>query len=82
MIMLQLFREISVKNFDASKFVTDQVFYKSKDGTKIPMFIVHKKVRYAAMYLMVLVNYLFLSWLFLKFFSPAKMGNCHLLQGN
>ncbi|BFZ21312.1 hypothetical protein BsWGS_24351 [Bradybaena similaris] len=39
----KLFREISVKNFDASRFVTEQVFYKSKDGTKIPMFIVHKK---------------------------------------
>ncbi|CAG5133432.1 unnamed protein product, partial [Candidula unifasciata] len=38
-----VFREISVKNFDASKFVTEQVFYTSKDGTNIPMFIIHKK---------------------------------------
>jgi len=30
-------------DFDADKFVTKQVFYKSKDGTKIPMFICHKK---------------------------------------
>jgi len=29
--------------FDPSEFVTKQVFYKSKDGTSIPMFIVHKK---------------------------------------
>ncbi len=29
--------------FDADKYVTEQVFYPSKDGTKIPMFIVHKK---------------------------------------
>ena len=28
--------------FDASQFVTSQVFYTSKDGTKIPMFLVHK----------------------------------------
>ncbi len=28
---------------DTSSFVTDQVFYPSKDGTKISMFIIHKK---------------------------------------
>ncbi len=30
-------------DFDFSKYETEQVFYKSKDGTKIPMFLVHKK---------------------------------------
>ncbi len=30
-------------NFDFDNYVTEQIFYKSKDGTKIPMFIVHKK---------------------------------------
>jgi len=29
--------------FDANDFETKQVFYTSKDGTKIPMFIMHKK---------------------------------------
>jgi prolyl oligopeptidase len=29
--------------FDSQNFVTKQVFYKSKDQTRIPMFIVHKK---------------------------------------
>ena len=30
-------------SFDPADFVVDQVFYPSKDGTKIPMFVVHKK---------------------------------------
>ncbi|MEJ5225239.1 MAG: prolyl oligopeptidase family serine peptidase, partial [Anaerolineales bacterium] len=30
-------------NFDFSAYQTEQVFYPSKDGTRIPMFLVHKK---------------------------------------
>eukprot|EP01127_Copromyxa_protea_P008740 TRINITY_DN2006_c0_g1_i1.p1 TRINITY_DN2006_c0_g1~~TRINITY_DN2006_c0_g1_i1.p1 ORF type:complete len:733 (-),score=177.81 TRINITY_DN2006_c0_g1_i1:54-2252(-) len=40
---LSTFREATFKNFDPNDYVTEQVFYPSKDGTKIPMFIVHKK---------------------------------------
>ncbi|KAF8983143.1 hypothetical protein BGZ46_010808 [Entomortierella lignicola] len=40
---LSIFRESSVKNFDSSLFETKQVFYESKDGAKIPMFITHRK---------------------------------------
>ena len=39
-----MFREISVKDFDIHQFETKQVFYSSKDDTKVPMFIVQKKV--------------------------------------
>ncbi|XP_069687004.1 prolyl endopeptidase isoform X1 [Periplaneta americana] len=38
----KVFREIKVQDFDASQYETKQVFYDGKDGTKIPMFIVHK----------------------------------------
>ncbi len=30
-------------SFDASKYVTKQVFYRSKDGTRIPMFLTYRK---------------------------------------
>jgi prolyl oligopeptidase len=30
-------------DFDTSRYETKQVFYRSKDGTRIPMFITHKK---------------------------------------
>ncbi len=30
-------------NFNSDEFVTEQVFYPSKDGTKIPMFLTYKK---------------------------------------
>lgn len=29
--------------FDPTRYVTEQVFYDSKDGTKVPMFVVHRK---------------------------------------
>jgi prolyl oligopeptidase len=37
-----VFREPKV-DFDAKSYVTTQVFYPSKDGTKVPMFLTHKK---------------------------------------
>src|SRR6266851_8782780 len=36
------FRQSKVK-FKADDYVVEQVFYESKDGTKVPMFITHKK---------------------------------------
>lgn len=37
-----LYRKTEI-DFDPNDYVTKQIFYPSKDGTKIPMFIVHKK---------------------------------------
>lgn len=38
----RLLRRAEVK-FDPDEYVTTQVFYNSKDGTRIPMFLTHKK---------------------------------------
>ncbi|KAI8617652.1 prolyl endopeptidase [Chytriomyces sp. MP71] len=38
-----LFRQTSIRGYDSSAFEVKQVFYPSEDGTKIPMFIFHKK---------------------------------------
>ena len=38
----ELFRQPQI-DFDPSKYTTQQVFYASQDGTKVPMFITHKK---------------------------------------
>jgi prolyl oligopeptidase len=39
---VEVYRKPEIK-FDPSGFETKQVFYNSKDGTRIPMFLVHKK---------------------------------------
>ena len=38
-----LFRAVEIPHFKAEAFVTSQVFYKSKDGSSIPMFLVHRR---------------------------------------
>ncbi len=38
----QVFKAPTI-DFDASAYETEQVFYRSKDGTRMPMFLTHKK---------------------------------------
>ena len=38
-----VFRAPKVDDFDPTAYETSQVFYQSKDGTRVPMFITHKK---------------------------------------
>lgn len=40
----EIFKEVVASGVDPSKFITKQVFYSSKDGTQVPMFITHKAV--------------------------------------
>ncbi|KAJ8675607.1 hypothetical protein QAD02_011393, partial [Eretmocerus hayati] len=39
----KVYREVEMKHFDTSLYKTTQIFYRSKDGAKIPMFIVARK---------------------------------------
>ena len=39
----ELYRTAQINGFDMNDYVTEQVFYPSADGTKIPMFITYKK---------------------------------------
>lgn len=39
----EIYIKPEVKDFNADDYETKQVFYSSTDGTKVPMFIVHKK---------------------------------------
>ncbi|MBZ5553470.1 MAG: prolyl oligopeptidase family serine peptidase [Acidobacteriia bacterium] len=38
-----LFRSPEIPDFQPTDYETKEVFYKSKDGTRVPMFLVHKK---------------------------------------
>ncbi len=39
----EVYRKPDIKGFNFEDYITEQVFYTSKDGTKIPMFITYKK---------------------------------------
>ena len=39
----EVFRATEIAGFDPARFQSRQVFFESRDGTRVPMFIVHKK---------------------------------------
>jgi prolyl oligopeptidase len=39
----RVFRAPEIKGYDPSRYETTQVFYTSRDGTRVPMFLVHRK---------------------------------------
>ena len=39
----ELYKSVEIDGFDMDDYVTEQIFYPSNDGTKIPMFITYKK---------------------------------------
>ncbi|HEV8537577.1 MAG TPA: prolyl oligopeptidase family serine peptidase [Bacteroidota bacterium] len=39
----ELFRTSEIPDYNPAGYVNEQVFYKSKDGTRVPMFIVYRK---------------------------------------
>ena len=42
--VIKVFRESQLKGINTDELTTTQVFYESKDGTKVPMFVSHRKV--------------------------------------
>ncbi|KAL3105808.1 hypothetical protein niasHT_026583 [Heterodera trifolii] len=42
-VQLEVFRRAKVPGLDTDAFAEEQVFYASKDGTMVPMFIAHRK---------------------------------------
>jgi prolyl oligopeptidase PreP (S9A serine peptidase family) len=51
---------------DLSNFKTEQTFYTSKDGTKVPMFLISKKVRNNSINFLEIKNFKFLIKVFGK----------------
>lgn len=40
----KVFKQVQVNDYVSDEFKVEQVFYSSEDGTRIPMFIISKKV--------------------------------------
>lgn len=71
---------------DVTEFVTDQVFYNSKDGTKVPMFLVRKKSTLASLDMTpaepiptLLYGYGGFNISLSPYFSPARLMLLHNL---
>lgn len=68
----EIFRQAKVK-FDGTGYEVKQVFYNSKDGTRVPMFIVHKKgVKLDGSNPTLLYGYGGFSWAVTPWFSISR----------
>jgi prolyl oligopeptidase len=70
---LAVFKDDTVDGFDAESYVTEQRFYPSADGTKIPMFIVYKKGALSAQSPVLLYGYGGFGYPLTPMFSPARV---------
>lgn len=41
---LEVFEDVKIEGFDPALYQVNQVWFASKDGTEVPMYIIHKKV--------------------------------------
>lgn len=51
-----LIHKMKLNGYDSSKFILKQVIYTSKDGTPVPMFVVHKNVRSSMTDLLLIIS--------------------------
>ncbi|KAL7697211.1 Prolyl oligopeptidase [Lotmaria passim] len=70
---LAIFRDDTVDGFNADDYMTEQRFYASADGTKIPMFIVHKKGALSAESPVLLYGYGGFNVSLMPAFSPSRI---------
>uniref|UniRef100_A0A915JZH2 Prolyl endopeptidase n=1 Tax=Romanomermis culicivorax TaxID=13658 RepID=A0A915JZH2_ROMCU len=69
----KVFREITVNGLKASDFIMKQEFYESRDGTRIPMFIFHRKeLQYDSQNPTLLYGYGGFNCAVMPFFSAAR----------
>ena len=61
-LLSTVFYETKVAGFDPNRFTVEQVFYSSKDGTQVPMFLFYPKVSFSENF--------FVGGSFLKDFCP------------
>lgn len=79
---LSTYRTTKVAGIDPSDFVSEQVFYESKDGTKIPMFITkHKSCKNDGTAPVIQYGYGGFSASIEPFFSPSLLTWCQAYHG-
>lgn len=49
-LQLEIFEDVVIPGLDPSLYAVNQVSYASKDGTQVPMYILHKKVTFTSVF--------------------------------